>query len=366
MPRRISFITTGLGTGGAERILFEIVTRLDREHFIPTVVSLTTGGKYAARLAEAHIEVLSLDMPAGTPTLGGLRKLRRFIRSNDPDVLVGWMYHGCLAAHLARFAGRRRVPIIWNIRQTLYSLRTVKRGSAAVILSLIPLARQAAAVVYNSELAAQQHERLGFPASKRVVISNGFDVERWRPRVRVASDCVRIGRFGRYVPMKDFDTFLQAARLILESDRQCRFVLAGTGVTNDNVELVQMVSQLGLAEHVELLGERDDMEALTASLDIAVSSSAFDEGLPNVVGEAMACSVPVVATDIGDSARLVGSTGSIVPPRSPRAIADACLHLIRMSSDERQRRSNAARSRIETDFSISNVTKQFEAVLSSV
>jgi len=247
-------------------------------------------------------------------------------------VLVAWGDYGCISTTVARGLAPGLIPVIWNIRQTVYSLSTLKMGSAAVLLSLVPLGPLASAVVYNSVLAAEQHERLGYPASKRVVILNGFDLARWHPRERTASGVISIGRFGRYVPMKDFDTFLEAARIIREAEPRARFILAGSNVTSANAGFVANVARLGLTEHVALLGERDDMELLTSSLDIAVSSSAFDEGFPNVVGEAMASGVPVVATNIGDTSTLVGDAGASVPPRSPEAIAAACLDIIHMTS----------------------------------
>ncbi|HRH98774.1 MAG TPA: glycosyltransferase, partial [Prosthecobacter sp.] len=117
--------------------------------------------------------------------------------------------------------------------------------------------------------------------------------------------------------------------------------------------------KLDVPSFIEVLGERHDLPELTASLNIAVSSSAFGEGFPNVVGEAMACAVPVVATDIGDTRWVMGETGRIVPPRDPAALAKACLEIL----DAGIVQDFEARERIEQQFSLRSVLQQFDSLL---
>ncbi len=368
-PLRVCFFTTGLGTGGAEMMLWQLATRLDPARFTPTVISLTPGGKYLALLREAGIRVETLDMPPGKPTPKALWRLLKYTWQLKPQVLMGWMYHGCLAATLARGFLLFRAPMIWNIRQSLYDLALEKRGSAMVIRLLARIAWLVRKITYNSQVSARQHEAAGYPAAKTVLIANGFDTLRWRPgpppEPLEITASFRIGRFGRYTEMKDFPTFLEAAALITREVPDVQFILAGTGVDESNTALTTLVDRLGLAEKVQLLGERNDLPALTASLDLAVSSSAFGEGFPNVVGEAMACAVPVVATDIGDTSWVVGDTAPLVPARNPQAMAQACLKLIHLPAVERQALGQAGRERIETCFSLRAVVADFGTLILS-
>ncbi|MBL9129865.1 MAG: glycosyltransferase, partial [Verrucomicrobiaceae bacterium] len=117
--------------------------------------------------------------------------------------------------------------------------------------------------------------------------------------------------------------------------------------------------QLDVPPFIQVLGERHDLPELTASLNIAVSSSAFGEGFPNVVGEAMACAVHVVATDIGDTRWVMGETGRLVPPRDPQALANACLEILDCGVTQ----DLAARERIERHFSLTSVLSQFESLI---
>jgi len=111
-----------------------------------------------------------------------------------------------------------------------------------------------------------------------------------------------------------------------------------------------------------LLGERHDIPRVTAAMDIASSSSAFDEGFPNVVGEAMSCGVPCVVTDVGDSAWVVGETGRVVPPRSPEALCAAWLKLVGMGIAARCELGMSARQRIKDQFSIEKIVRQYERI----
>ena len=341
LGNKVMWITTGLGSGGAEMMLAQLVSGLPKLQHV--VVSLTSGGKHAAALPNVH----SLDMPAGKPTLGALWRLLRIVRREKPDVLMGWMYHGCLVATLAKFMRFKRTPMIWNIRQSLYDLKLEKRGSALVIRALAGLSWLANRITYNSRLSSQQHEAIGYRASKTQLIANGFDLTKWTPGTPLPA---LIGRFGRNAAMKDYPTFIEAAKLIHAKHPEARFIIVGAETET-----------LDAPPFIEVLGERADLPALTASLNIAVSSSAFGEGFPNVVGEAMACAVPVVATDIGDTRWVMGDSGHIVPPGDPQALAKACIGILEAGITQ----DLAARQRIERHFSLTSVLRAFEAQLST-
>lgn len=345
LSKKVLWLTTGLGSGGAEMMLAQLILGLPQ--FEHVVVSLTAGGKHATALREAGIEVHSLDMPAGKPTLRSLWYLFQIVRQTQAHVMMGWMYHGCFAAVLARCMRWKRVPMIWNVRQSLYDLKHEKRGSALVIRALAWLSWLPRCITYNTQTGARQHEAIGYRAKKTQLIPNGFDLAKWQPSKQVAG---LIGRFGRNASMKDYPTFIAAAKLITQQRPDTQFIIVGAGT-----------EELKVPANIQLLGERHDLPELTASLHIAVSSSAFGEGFPNVVGEAMACAVPVVATDIGDTRWVMGDTGRLVPPGDPAALAQACIELL----DAGVTRDLAARTRIEQQFSIESVLQKFATLLGS-
>ncbi len=366
-PQSVLWLTTGLGTGGAEMMLTQLLSGLKQHRH--TVISLTAGGKYIEPLRAAGVTVHTLDMPAGKPTPRGLWRLCRFAWQARPDVIMGWMYHGCLAAVLVKLFRFGQGRVIWNIRQSLYDLALEKRGSAWVIQSLAKLSWLTETITYNSQLSARQHEAIGYPRNKTRLIPNGFDLATWSPKNRdldpdsPTRNAFTLGRFGRFTAMKDYPTFLQAAALVTQELPETRFLLVGTGVDESNPELTALIAHLGLCSNMQLLGERHDLPSLTASLDLAVSSSAFGEGFPNVVGEAMACAVPVVATDIGDTAWVLGDTGRLVPAKDPQALASACLELLRLAPEVRRQMGERGRQRIVEHFSLRSVLEQFDQLL---
>jgi glycosyltransferase involved in cell wall biosynthesis len=357
----VVWITTGLGTGGAEMMLAQLVTGMKGSQH--KVISLTAGGKHVEPLRAAGAAVYTLDMPAGRPTLRGLWRMLKLVRQIRPAVTMGWMYHGCLTAVLVRVAVR--TTVVWNIRQSLYDLSLEKRGSAMVIRALAWLSRIPKVITYNSKVSAGQHESLGYRADRTRLIPNGFDVEKWAPLRPGAEKRGGMGRFGRYAAMKDYPVFLEAAALVLKEMPGVRCCVAGTGVDEDNAELMSKIQELGLTGLVEVLGERDDLPELTAGLDLAVSSSSFGEGFPNVVGEAMACGVPVVATDIGDTAWVMGERGCLVPTKDAKTLAEACLKVLRLPEGERRRMGLAGRDRIFRHFSLEQVLVQFDGVIAT-
>ncbi len=363
-PAKLLFTITALGTGGAEMMLAQLITNLDPRRFAATVISLTEGGKYAVVLREAGIPVYDLGMAAGRPSLRSLGRLRSLARQIGPDLIIGWMYHGNLAATLASWTGRR-APVIWNVRQSLYSLKLEKCGSAMVIKTLARLGASPRHILYNSKVSALQHEAVGYPARKSLVVPNGFNTASFKPatgarrsvreELGLPADCLLIGRFGRNTAMKDYPCFIAAMGLLEKTHPRARAILAGTGTE----------SLAALPANVLALGERHDLPRLTAALDIACSSSAFGEGFPNVVAEAMCCGIPCVVTDVGDSASLLENAGRVVPSGNPEALAQALAGLLALPSHQRDALGAQGRRRILARFSLPAVVQQFQSLFAA-
>src|SRR5262249_17996295 len=144
-----------------------------------------------------------------------------------------------------------------------------------------------------------------------------------------------------------------------------QFVLAGEHVTVDNSELSALIAQSHLRDRVHLLGPRSDIPRVTAALDIA-SLSSVSEGFPNIVGEAMACGVPCVVTDVGDAAQIVGETGIVVPPRNPLALMQGWQKLIELGPVTRQQLGSMARKRIQQYYSLEQTVQQYETFYMSL
>ncbi|MGZ8217017.1 glycosyltransferase [Methylomagnum sp.] len=365
---RVCHVITGLYTGGAEMMLYKLLSGLDRRRFEPVVISLIDRGAVGERIEALRIPVHTLDMPAGRPTVAGLWRLFRLIRELRPDLLQGWMYHGNLAASLAGLIGR--MPVVWGVHYSLYDFAAERRATRAIIQLSRALSRQPAATVYVSRVSADQHGAFGFRDRQRRIIPNGFDGEAFRPdaearrsfRAEIGADerTVLIGLIARFHPMKDHGNLLRAVSLLRDSPDDVRLALAGPGIESGNAALAGMIESCSLSGRVHLLGERGDMARIMAGLDVLCMSSAYGEAFPMAVGEAMAAGLPCVVTDVGDAAWLVGETGRVVPPSDSEALAVALAALIELGPEKRHALGAAARARVLEHFSLAAAAAAYQ------
>jgi glycosyltransferase involved in cell wall biosynthesis len=365
-------VITGVTMGGAEMMLFRLLARCDRSRFAPTVLSLLTPGAVGERIGAMGVPLLTLGMRQERPLSRAMLRLIPIARSLEPSLLQGWMYHGNLAASACALLSGRRLPVIWNVRHSLHDLGCENRLTRGFIRLGAALSSSTRAIVYNSRLSASQHEALGYESGRTVVIPNGFDCRLFRPRPEMAQrlrhstgigpDRVVIGMVARYHPQKDPFTLIKATAHLARRGIDVHVLIIGTDFDAGNAPVVRAIAEAGLAERISLLGERHDIPDLVAGLDIATLPSAWGEGFPNVLGEAMACGVPCVATDIGDSAWIVGRTGIVVPPRDPDALADALARLVALGPDGRRQLGAAARARVIEHFEVDEIVGRYEAL----
>lgn len=361
------FVSTGLETGGAERMLVKILTNIDRSKFEPCVVSLFDRGSMGSAIEQLGVRVVCLNINTVRGALTAPFRLARLIRQQQFKVIQGWMYHGNLFAWLGRLLAGSSAALSFGVRNTLYELNREKPNTRWAIRLNAWLSRYAAACMFNSRLSLDRHQSFGFCASRMRVIPNGFELDAFQPNQR-AGDILRetlalgvapvIGLVARFDPAKDHKNFLQAAVIVRKNLSEVRFVLVGRGITAQNRELMAWIEELGLSDAVMLLGERSDIPDLNNLFDVACLAS-WMEAFPNVVGEAMACGTPCVVTDVGDCRDIVGDTGRVASPRDPDGLAIALLSLLKLSHDERAQMGILARQRIMSNFDIENITKDY-------
>lgn len=372
---RLCLIITGLSTGGAEMMLLKLLKGLDRERFTPEVISLTTLGDIGLQLQSMGVPVVVLGMSAGRFDLRGFWFLVRHLRHVSPHVVHTWMYHADLIGGLAaRLAGVR--ALAWGIRQSNLDPEFNKTSTLHVVRSCAWLSRWIPRrIVTCSERARTVHVAAGYFADKMVTIANGFDLTQFQPdaaarsairaELGLAPDTQLVGLVARDDPQKNHLGFVQAAAAVHAALPRCHFVLAGQGIDRANTPLGQAIAHAGLQGHVSLLGRRDDVPRLMAALDVLASPS-HGEAFPNVLGEAMACGVPCVVTDVGDSADIVGDTGRVVAPGEMGDMAQQLLAMLRMPVEQRQALGVRARARVQERYELGAVTRQYECFYSQM
>ncbi|MEM8677199.1 MAG: glycosyltransferase [Cyanobacteria bacterium P01_G01_bin.67] len=359
---RVLFVITALGTGGAEMMLYKLLSRIDRNKYSPTVVSMLKGGVFVERLEALDIPVFDLGMQPGVLNPVALPKLMKLLRQIQPDVIQGWMYHANLIAQLANFFSGCNAPLFWSIHHSVDSLRAEKLTLAATIKLTAWLSSPVETVVFSAVKGLKQHLNLGYNSRNAIAISDNFDISKYKPAsnadfnlrstLNLPGDSILIGSVARYHPMKDHANLIDAAAKLVVNYPNVHFVLVGPNVDNQNPALSEQIKRLDIADQIHLLGERHDIPDIMTSLDIFTTSSAYGESFPNVLGEAMSCQTPCVATDIGDSKGIVADTGIVVPPRNPEALAQAWRELIDLGQDKRHQMGIEARQHIENNFNL--------------
>ena len=366
---KILHLITDLATGGAEVMLYKVLSRLDRSQFRNTVVSMTDRGVLGEPIGALQVPVFTLGLRRGIPNPVGLFRLLRILRSERPDILQTWLYHSDL---LGLAAGKlSRVPVIaWNIRCSNMDMRHYPKLTSVVLRVLVWLSKYPELVIYNSNAGGVFHQHLGYRPRRQVVIPNGFDMDEFQPdsearswfrkELGLAPAAPLVGLIARYDPMKDHQNFLRAVAVVIRQRPGIHFVLVGQGVDESNPELVAEIRNQHVSQNLHLLGKRHDIRNIIPALDVLVLSSAFGEGFPNVLGEAMSAEVPCIVTDVGDAAAIVGDTGRIVGAKDAYGLATAIADLVDLPPKERRSLGLAARNRIEQYFSLPSVVRQYE------
>jgi glycosyltransferase involved in cell wall biosynthesis len=372
---RVLHVITGLDTGGAERSLVRLLAAAPELRDNATVVSLLGDGALVPDIRSLGVPLQSLNLRRGEITVGAIRTLRQLLRGSRPDVVLGWMYHGNIAASLTALGLRGAPPVLWGIRNALHGLDRERRSTRLVIRGGALLGWQPRCILYNSQRSRSQHERIGYPQARGMVIPNGFDTLRFRPdavarlgirrELGIKDDTPLLGVVARFDPLKDFSMLMAAAGQLAQSAPSARWVLAGPGVDRSNPAFAALLADETVKSRIYALGDRSDVERVMAALDVLVQPS-LSEALPNAVGEAMACGVPCLVTDVGDSAILVGDTGRVVPARSSGELARAAAAMLALDPAMLRALGERARQRVASDYSANAMVTRYLDVIHRV
>jgi len=366
---RIVFITTGLSTGGAEAMLFKLLEHIDRKKFDPYVISLISQGEIGPRIEKLGIPVVAMGMNTSGLSLFPLARLFKTLRQIRPDIVQTWMYHAdLLGGVVARLAGVTKV--VWALRNSNLSPNLTKSSTLKVVQICAAISAWLPIQILScSKRAGEIHGQLGYSRDKIKIIPNGFDLTAFQPNPKsresvknelgLPYDVFLVGLMARYDSQKNHAGFISAAAQVRRAMPHVEFILAGTGVDETNEALTKLIAEHDLKNHMHLLGQRSDMPRLMASLDILASSS-FGEAFPNVLGEAMACGVPCVVTDVGDSAEIVGDTGRVVQSGDMEGLARHVQELLCMPEEARARLGQKARARVKEKYDIQLIVKKYE------
>lgn len=364
----VLLLVRALHMGGAERQLALLACELKQRGHAVMVLSFYAGGVIEAELLAAGVVVRSLNKRGRWDLWRPLVRLARIVRGAAPQVIYSFMTGGNLLGVLAYWLAPR-ARLVWGIRASdahralpgdrLTRLAVWLETRAAGVPSLIIANSQAGAAVCIAQ---------GFPPARVRVVHNGIDTERFcfdeagRTRLRadwgVAEEDILLGLVARLDPLKGHGYLIAAAPAILAREPRTKFLIVGRGDPLYAQTLRQQAVRAGVVEQLLWLDEHAAMASVYSALDLLVLPS-LSEGFPNVLGEAMACGLRAVVSDVGDNARLLGTAGSVVVAGDAAALAGGALAQIAFGRAAQA----ASRARIIEHFSVSRMVEQTLAAL---
>ena len=372
MTDRIVHIISGLGIGGAERALFNLLNALSPEERAScNVVSLTSMGAYGPKIQSLGISVQALGLGATVKSFRSLLTLRHQWLREPPKVVMSWMYHANIVAWIVIRWLPEAPKLIWNIRHCLYTLKDEKPLTRVVIIAHKWMCKSVAAIIYNSQLSNKQHADFGIQSINSFTIPNGFNTAEWRPsdvdrnklrdELGIPLSARVIGNIARYHPLKDHATLLRAMRWVMINNPNVHLLLLGRDVDAKNPQLTEYFDELPM-NRVHVMGEQNDVYKLVPAMDIFCLSSR-SEAFPNVLGEAMSSGVVCVTTDVGDAKLIVGEAGFVVPVSDHVTLATILLKIAEKDHFQIEYLGKQARSHILQNYSMERMVESYQKLL---
>jgi glycosyltransferase involved in cell wall biosynthesis len=352
-----------LPVGGAETLLLAALKATEPRCVYPLVCSLSEKGPIGEEMERAGIEVIPLGrMQHKRFDVGIILRLCRLMRQREVDIVHTHLYHasryGRIAATLAG------VPCVVASFHNVYPIRRFKQHVFNWILGKITDRVIAVSEAVKDHLVGYDH----IAPDLITVLPNAIDLRHFgghdrteaRRRLGIPPDAYVVGTVGRLEPQKGHVVLLQAMRELADACPEARVLLIGGG--SQEQALRGAADDLGLADRITFTGERRDVPALMAALDLFVLPSLW-EGLPLVLLEAMASGAPVVATRVGGVPEVVsdGATGILIDPNRPDQLAAAIIRC-RNDRDGAARMAEASRRWVEARASIQPYARRLEAL----
>ena len=358
---KLLFLITGLAYGGAETQLVNLATSLKKRGWDVRVVSMLSPQAFTEELKEAGIPLSTLNMHRGVADPRAVFGLVKMLREWRPDIVHSHMVHANLLARIARIF--YRIPVL------ICTAHNIDEGGRWREVAYRLTDFLADLTTNVSQAAVERYIRVGaVPKGKIIFVPNGIDISRFKPdrdtgrrlRNELGIDNYFVWlAVGRFDVQKDYPNLLHALYKVAEKFNDALLLIAGDGPLRPDME--ELTRKLGLDKQVRFLGICRNIPELMNAADAFVLSSRW-EGFGLVLVEAMACQLPVVATDSGGPREILngGTLGFLVPPGDSEALATAMGKMMALPKAERRAMGKAGRAHIQANYSLERVVDQWE------
>jgi glycosyltransferase involved in cell wall biosynthesis len=357
-------MVTELQAAGAERVVFELATRLDRARWDPFVVALARPGGDEGALAralrsrgiEAHVTRAQRKRDAWR-----LLGLGRVLRERRPELVHAHLFHANFAARVLR--STVGAPVI-----STHHVVERRRKRLRFFLDRLTCGLDARTVAVSPAVARWLAERRFARPDRIVVVENGIDLARFgqepdrvaaREALGLPRDAPVVGALGRLDRQKGHDLLVRALPELARAHPGVVVAIAGEGHERD--ALVALARELGVADRLRLLGHREDVERFLAAIDVFAMPSRW-EGFGLALVEALAAGRRCVATAVDSLPEVMGGAGALVPPEDPAALAKALAAAL---AEPGAGRVDAALTRARA-FDVNGMVRRYEDLYTQV
>ncbi|NAR76419.1 glycosyltransferase [Acinetobacter haemolyticus] len=340
---KILYIITGLGLGGAEKVVCDLADQMSNLGHHVKIAYLT--GKVLVHPKNINVDIIPLDLNNFYGLYLASKKYKKLIQDFQPDVVHAHMVHANIFTRINRIGCA--IPKL---------ICTAHNSNEGGRLRMIAYRLTNFLSDFNSNVSQEATESLiskgAFNKNNLTTVYNGIDLSKFKSfKTAKKNDEIMVLSVGRFNEQKDYPNLFKAIKILKDNSliEKVKFYIAGDGELRPYLE--KTIEDYGIKNNVVLLGKRSDIPELLNQADYFVLSSRH-EGLPTVVIEAMACEKFVVATDCGGSAEILGETGILVPIEDSEALAKGLEQAISLTGDQIRNNGKLARERVEKLFSL--------------
>ncbi|MBL01251.1 MAG: hypothetical protein CL774_02010 [Chloroflexi bacterium] len=369
---KILFTVRSLNTGGTERQILSMSNMLINHGHEIGIARIHPNGNLEQK---SNIVLHNLSKNFILRALD----LRNLIIREKYDLVYSFLPNMNLFSALAvkTINKSKRPKILWGIRSSSLNPNDYSKKVRLVYKLEKIFSQSPDLIITNSDAALYEYIEKGFPKKKIFSIPNIIDYNFFKntssknsvyEELELSNDMKLIGVFARIHPMKNHMNILRAIKLINKTNERYQnkiYLICVGGVASKEEKSNYYKNLLEFSKfNVKWLGERQDIPRLMSACDLTVLPSDSGEGFPNSIAESMSCETPVVATNIGDSKKIIKDYGKIVPIKDPKSLSNSILEILEMDKNMIKNISIEARNSIKDRFSEKIIYKKFMNIIS--
>ncbi len=354
---KILHIISGLGMGGAENTLYNLV-KFDKKNQ-HVIISLSKPLFFEKKIKQLNVEVFNFDLKKSF--FLSVFYIIKILKKKKPDLLQCWMYHAELLSIIIKFFVP--VDIYWNIRNSTPYTKSFRFFTRIIIFinsffSYITPKK----ILSCSNIATKNHINIGYNKNIFFYIPNGIDVKKFCIS-RKKTNIFNIGCVARWSPQKDHLNLIKALYYLSKNSlKKWKCVLVGKNVDKNNIVLTKNIKLFNLGNFIKLIGLSTNIEKFYNSIDLLVVPSKDGEGFPNVILEAYASGVPCISTDTGDAKYIISNKKLIVDPNNSMALFKSIQKIMKDKKIFSIKNKTLLRKKVINKYSINSMIEAYNLI----